>query len=92
MTPIVQPLRTPPFNLRHKLEKKLDNLDSMDIIEKVNSPSQWVSPVVVVPKPSGEVGLCVDTRQANCAVERERYPFQPLMKYVKTFKCLASWN
>ena len=30
--------------------------------------------VVVVPKPNGEVRLCVDIRQANCAVERERYP------------------
>ena len=30
-------------------------------------------PVVVVPKPNGEVRLCVDMR-ANCAVERERYP------------------
>ena len=25
----------------------------MNIIEKVNSPSSWVSPVVVVPKPNG---------------------------------------
>ena len=73
-TPVVQPLRRPPFSLRDKIEKKLDQLESMDIIEKVNSPSSWVSPVVVVPKPNGEVRLCVDMRQANCAVERERYP------------------
>ena len=47
LTPIVHPLRRPPFNLRDKIEKKLDELESMDIIEKVNSPSQWVSPVAV---------------------------------------------
>ena len=74
VAPVVQPLRRSPFNLRDKIEKKLDELESMDIIEKVNSPSQWVSPVVVVPKPNGEVRLCVNMRQANCAVERERYP------------------
>lgn len=53
VAPVVQPLRRPPFNLRDKIEKKLDELKNMDIIEKVNSPSQWVSPVVVVPKPNG---------------------------------------
>ena len=72
--PIVQPLRRPPFNLRDKIETKLDELESMDIIEKVNNPSYWISPVVVVPKPNGEVRLCVGMRQAHCAVERERYP------------------
>ena len=75
VAPVVQPLRRPPFNLREKIERKLDELESMDIIEKVNSPSRWVSPVVVVPKPNGEVRLCIDMKQANCAVEqRERYP------------------
>ena len=34
-----QSLRRPPFNLRDKIEKKLDELESMDIIEKVNTPS-----------------------------------------------------
>lgn len=55
VAPVVQPLRRPPFNLRDKIEKKLDELENTDIIEKVNSPSQWVSPVVIVPKPNGEV-------------------------------------
>lgn len=74
VAPVVQPLHRPPFTLREKIEKKLDELESMDITEKVNSPAQWVSSVVVVPKPNGEVKLCVDMRQANCAVEREQYP------------------
>ncbi|PFX23302.1 Uncharacterized protein K02A2.6 [Stylophora pistillata] len=52
--------------------KKLDELENMDIIEKVNSPPQWVKPVVVVPKPNGKVRLCVDMRQANCA-DAEQY-------------------
>ena len=51
---VVQLLRRPPFSLRDGF-KKLDLLESMNIIEKVNSVSSWVSPVAVVPKPNGEV-------------------------------------
>ena len=50
----------------------------MDITEKVNNPSQWVNPVVVVPKPNGEVRLCVELTQVNCAVERERNPIRTI--------------
>ena len=32
VAPIVQPLRGPPFTLRDKIKKKLDELESMDII------------------------------------------------------------
>ena len=46
----------------------------LDIIEIVSGPTSWVSPVVVVPKPSGDIRLCVDMRQANMAVKRERFP------------------
>ena len=82
-TPVVQALCRPPFSLRDKIEKKLDQLESMDIIEKVNSPSSWVSPVVVVPKPNRQVRLCVDMRQANCAVGRERYPIPTIDKVLQ---------
>ena len=46
----------------------------LDIIEIVSGPTSWVSPVVVVPKPSGDIRLCVDMRQANIAVKQERFP------------------
>ncbi|CAC5363364.1 unnamed protein product [Mytilus coruscus] len=73
--PVIQPMRRVPFNLRDKLAKKLDELLDLDIIEHVNEPSQWVSPVVVLPKRSGDdIRLCVDMRQAYTAVKRVRHP------------------
>ena len=73
--PVVQPTRRIPFHLRDKVSAKLKELEDLDIIEKVDGPSSWVSPVVVVPKAGGkDIRLCVDMRQANQAVRRERYP------------------
>jgi hypothetical protein len=46
----------------------------MDIIEQVDGPTPWVSPIVVVPNKTGEIRLCVDMREANKAVQREKHP------------------
>ena len=72
--PIAQPIRRVPYHLRDKLSTKLDEHVELDIIEKMSGPSSWVSPVVVLPKPSGDISLCVDMRQANVAVKREPFP------------------
>ena len=58
--PVVQPVRLP-FGLRGKVDKKLDELLQEDIIEKVPcGPTEWTSPLVVVPKPDGDIRICVD--------------------------------
>ena len=57
------------------VSKKLDNFVASDIIEEVSGQSSWVSPGVVKPTASSDdVRLCVDMRQVNLAVKRERYP------------------
>ena len=45
------------------------------MIERVEGPTPWVSPVVIAPKPKqpGKIRMCVDMRQANKAVQRERH-------------------
>lgn len=73
MNPVIQPIRRIPFHLLEKLDRKLEELQQFDIIEKVEGPSIWVSPIVV-PKKYSEIRLCIDMRRANKAVVRERYP------------------
>lgn len=64
--PIIQPLRRVPYYLRSKLEAKLDELESLDIIEKVDGPSKWVSPIVVVPKKNSDIRICVEECKHSC--------------------------
>ena len=72
--PVAQPMRHVPFSLRDKLEQKLNELVDLDVIERAEGPTPWISPVVIVPKPNGDIRLCVDMRQANSAIVRERHP------------------
>lgn len=73
MTPRQQPHRRIPFHVREDVEKELQRLEKLDIIEKVEGPTPWVSPIVIVPKKSGEVRICVDMREANKAIKREKH-------------------
>lgn len=73
--PVVQHCRRIPFHLRAKLEEELKRLETSGIIEKVNGPSPWVSPIVLVPKPNDPniLRVCVDMRAANKAIKRVRH-------------------
>ena len=51
--PVAQSPRKIPFGLRKKVEDKLSELMDADIIEKAYGPTPWVSPICIVPKPSG---------------------------------------
>ncbi|XP_033725232.1 uncharacterized protein K02A2.6-like [Pecten maximus] len=85
--PIAQPLRRVPYNLRDRLEKKLLELEDLDIIEPVHGPTSWVSPIVVVPKGDTDIRLCVDMRQANTAVLRERFPIPTVDEVLQDMNC-----
>ncbi|CAB3986413.1 Transposon Ty3-I Gag-Pol poly [Paramuricea clavata] len=73
-TPVTQPHRRIPFHLRKKLDFELDKLERQGIIEPVDGLTPWVSPLVVTPKPKNpdEIRLCIDMRQPNRAILRER--------------------
>lgn len=74
--PVAQPHRRIPFHFREAVEKELMRLQKEDIIERVEGPTPWISPIVVVPKQheSKEIRICVDMRVANRAIKRERHP------------------
>lgn len=71
--PVAQPYRRIPVALEETVSAKIDELLALGIIEKVDGPSEWISPMVVVPK-ANDVRICVDMRRANEAIDRENYP------------------
>lgn len=71
--PVAQPYRRIPVALEEAVDAKINDLLKAGIIEKVNGPSAWISPVVPVPK-ENDVRICLDMRRANEAVMRKNHP------------------
>ncbi|XP_060556789.1 uncharacterized protein K02A2.6-like [Ruditapes philippinarum] len=72
--PVTQPHRRIPFHLRKQVENELQRLEDLDIIEKVEGPTDWVSPIVLEPKPkTNQIRICVDMRLPNQAIKRTRH-------------------
>ena len=90
--PIAQPMRRIPFLMRQKVENKVEELINSDIIERVKGPTSWVSPLVVVPKPSGDIRICLDMRQANTAVKRERFPIPTIEEVLQDLNGAAYFS
>ena len=80
--PKQQEHRRIPFHIRKDVERELQRLEDLDIIEQVDGPTPWISPIVVVPKKNGETRLCIDMREANKAVRREKHPMPTLDELV----------
>ena len=48
--PVIQPSRRVPFALRAKVEEELERLEKSGVVEKVEEPTTWVSPIVIQQK------------------------------------------
>ena len=59
---------------RAQVGRELDRMQQMGVIERVEEPTQWCAGMVVVPRKSGEVRICVDMKPLNESVLREVYP------------------
>ncbi|XP_028418120.1 uncharacterized protein K02A2.6-like [Dendronephthya gigantea] len=71
---VAQKHRRVPFHLREKLDAELERLEKAEIIEKVETATNWVSPIVITPKNgTDEIRMCVDKGAPNRAIKRVRH-------------------
>ena len=75
-----------PLPLRKKVQNELAQMESLGVISPVEEPTLWCEGMVVVPKKSGAVRICMDFRPLNDNMLREVYP---LPKVEETLAQLA---
>ena len=66
--PVAQAARRIPFHMRRKVSEALNELEKQHVIERVDGPTPYISPIVVIPKKDGSVRLCVDMQIPNKAI------------------------
>ena len=72
VTPVAQAPRRIPHNLKKKVSDKLQELSESGIIEKDHGATLWLSPLIAIPKKTGDVRLVLDMRLPNTALARRR--------------------
>ena len=70
--------RNVPIPPQSKVKEELDRMEKMGVIAKVTQPTPWCAGMVVDPKKSGDVRICVDLKPLNEGVLRETYPIPPV--------------
>ena len=78
--------RNVPLPLRGGVKEELNRMESAGVISKIDEPSQWCAGMVVVPKKSGAIRICVDLKKLNESVLQEVHP---LPKVDETLALLA---
>ena len=69
-------------------------MEKLNVIEKIDEPTEWVNSMVTIIKPNGKLHICIDPRDLNKAVKRDYYPMRIVdevitrMPNAKTFSVL----
>ena len=66
--------RNIPLPMRAKVQPELQRMENLGVILPVEEPTPWCAAMVIVPKDSGMVRICVDLKSLNESVLREVHP------------------
>lgn len=72
ISPIAQRARRIPHSMKSKVNEKLKEMREQDIIEEIEGATPWLSPLIAIPKKSGDIRLVLDMRIPNKALKRRR--------------------
>ena len=67
-------------NFGRKIKEEIDKLLEAEFIYEIEH-TEWVSPIVIVPKKNGKLRVCVNLKQVNAATVRDNYPL-PITDHV----------
>ena len=59
--------------MRENIKSELERLTKMEIVTPVDTPTDWISSLVVVAKSNNKIRLCIDPKPLNKALKRNDY-------------------
>ena len=71
--PEIKPARRVAVALKPAVKKKLSDLEKLDVLAKVDEPTDWVSQMAVSTKRSGDLRICIDPQVLNKSLKREHF-------------------
>jgi hypothetical protein len=71
---------------REPLRLELERMTRLGVIERIDEPTEWCSPCIVVPKSNGKIRVCIDFTKLNTAVKREYHPLPIIEETLGTLK------
>ena len=92
------PTRRVPVGLKEPRKQELDQLSNIGVIQRVDTPTEWISAIVVTTKKNGKVGLCIDPKPLNQTLHRNHYLLPtiddvlPLLSKARVFTVLNAKN
>ena len=69
----IKPARRVVVALKPAVKKKLSDLEKLDVLAKVDEPTDWVSQMAVSTKRSGDLRICIDPQVLNKSLKREHF-------------------
>ena len=71
--PIIHPPQKCPIAMRPHVQAELERLECLEVICKVDEPTDWVSSLAYAWKPNGRVQACLDAKELNNCIKRDHH-------------------
>ena len=86
-----RPRRTP-ILIKDDVIAKLKELEQAGVVSRVDEPTPWTSSLVAVRKSNGKIRICIDPRDLNKAIIRNKYPIptiEEVLPRLEKAKCFS---
>ena len=78
--PVNQPVRRIPVVMKSRLKQEIARLEELGIIKAVDTPTDWVSSLLLSKKANGKLRVCIDSQPLNKALKRSHYPLPVIFR------------
>ena len=71
--PVIHPPRKCPIAMKPHVQAELECLEHLEVIRKVDEPTNWVSSLAYAWKPNGKVRACLNAKELNNCIKRDHH-------------------